>query len=431
MKNFVKKCCCIFASTLLSTNLMVSNVAAKIIDASIEVHQITDTTLSPSSTLQCTIKDPYHVLTQEKRNFLEQVFYSTFEDIWNKYGYPSKSPPPVTFVIDDNFVPTDFIGSEYGDGFIAFKKSVFLNTDENTKDSIIHELTHIAQDYRNVKTFSWITEGIADCLTAKYSPHKSLAIPTQYTGGELYDGYLTTAGFLTWLDRQYPNSIMKLHRMMQQGIIEYQSFQEMTGKTLSDLWKEYSGKPLPSIEDYYLSQSQSNTANFIKLGDYYFYGYASKPDYEKALTYYQKAADNNDFYALTRVADIYSTYSAEPDFHKAYTLYKKVADSKTFYSAYACNTLGRLIQNNMIKNIDPSNAAFYFKQAIVIEENMSLISVQSAYAMEQLGDICYRANDPDAVNWYRKAVDYGSDYARMILECYIPSNKEQRSVVAW
>lgn len=70
MKNFVKKCCCIFASTLLSTNLMVSNVAAKIIDASIEVHQITDTTLSPSSTSQCTIKDPLSCFnTREKKFF--------------------------------------------------------------------------------------------------------------------------------------------------------------------------------------------------------------------------------------------------------------------------------------------------------------------------------------------------------------------------
>lgn len=395
---------------------MITITSAETIKASIKVNS---TTYSVPYNLQCTINDPDNILTPESKSFLEQVFYSTFGDIWHKYGYTSKEPPVITFLINDKYVPSGYIGSELGNGLIAFKASVFQNIDANTEDSIIHELTHIAQEYKNVKSFGWLTEGIADYITAEYSPHKM--IPSRYAGGELYDGYSITAGFLMWMERQYPNSIMQLHRIMQKGEISYESFQTLTGKTLTVLWKEYSGKDLSSIEDYLLSQTK--ISDFMKLGDYYFYGQETKPDFEKALRYYQRAADNNDFNALTRIADIYATYLDKPDYYKAYIIYKRVVDSKTFYSAYASNIIGRFIQNGLLKEIDPSQAEFYYKQAIAIEEEQGVVSNQSSYAMEQLGDLYCKKNDPAAKIWYQKAVAHGSDYAKMMLEYYIASNK--------
>ncbi|MCI9354220.1 MAG: hypothetical protein HFE58_05350 [Firmicutes bacterium] len=409
MKKLIKKCCYIFVSAFLSTNTMLSIVSAKTI-------QENNTTYSIPYNIQCIIKDHNNILTQENKDFLEQVFYNTFDDIWYKYGYSSKEPPIVTFLINDKFVSKDFVGSELGNGLIALKESVFQNVDGNTENTIIHELTHIAQEYKNVNSFSWLTEGIAEYITAEYSPHKLL--PQYYDGGELYDGYTTTAGFLKWLEKQYPNSIMTLHHSMQKGTIRYESFQELTGKTLTALWREYSGKELPYMESYLLSQYK--TSDFVKLGDYYFYGYESKPDFAKALNYYQKAAYHNDFNALTRVADIYATYLNEPDYHKAYTIYKRVIDSKTFYSAYASNTVGRMIQNGLLEGIDTSQSEFYYKQAIAIEEEQGINSNQSYYAMEQLGDFYCSKKDPVAKIWYQKAVERGSDYAKMMLECYIP-----------
>lgn len=421
MKRKIKKCCCLLISVFLSTSTMLSTVAAETIHISIERNKTTNIVLATPYSLQCIIKDPNNVLTQEKKDFLQQVFYSVFADIWHKYGYSSQEPPTVTFLIDDRFVPTDCIGSELGNGLIALKASVFSNINESTKDTIIHELTHIAQEYKNVNSFSWLTEGIADYLTAEYSPHKLL--PSQYADGELYDGYTTAAGFLMWLERQYPNSIMRLHRIIQKGTISYESFQTLTGKTLPTLWKEYAGKELPSMENYLLSCSK--TSDFIKLGDYYFYGYEGKPNIEEALKYYQKAAEKNDFTALTRVADIYFSYLDKPDYQKAYDMYKRVIDSQTFYSAYASNAVGRLIQNGLIEGIDPSQSEFYFKQAISLEEKQGVASSQSSYAMEQLGDLCYRVNDPTAVVWYQKAVEYGSDHAKRMLQYMIPSNKNE------
>ena len=109
MKKLIKKCCYIFVSAFLSTNTMLSIVSAKTI-------QENNTTYSIPYNIQCIIKDHNNILTQENKDFLEQVFYNTFDDIWYKYGYSSKEPPIVTFLINDKFVSKDFVGSELGNG---------------------------------------------------------------------------------------------------------------------------------------------------------------------------------------------------------------------------------------------------------------------------------------------------------------------------
>ncbi len=365
MKQFIKKCCCIYISALFSINTLILAYAQPFYENS----------YVNSYDTQCMIKDDKNILDQNQKNFIKKVFDENFDNIWEKYGHQQK-PSIITFIIDSELVPETASGAELGNGQIAFKENAFSNITEYSKDLIIHELAHTAQEYHNTTLFHWLTEGLADYIASEYSTHKLSLIPKQYTKGELYDGYLTTAGFLIWLDKKYTGSVMELHHIMQQGNIEYQSFQNITGKTLDDLWKEYSGKTLLSIEKYYSNIIENTEYSEYKrqeataaLGDYYYY----KCKDPKAITYYEKVKDFGGVKLV--LAYIYLEGKIVPkDVQKAYHYYLDITKNK----------------------------------------NLPEKLIQHAYA--KIGDIYYyEYKDPKAITWYQKAENYGNGGVKLVL----------------
>lgn len=106
---------------------------------------------------------------------------------------------------------------------------------------VIHELTHVVQSYpRSRRTPGWLVEGIADYIRYwKYEPE----IPQRKINAErasYRDGYSTTGSFLAWLVRKYDRRIvMRLDAALRARDYRPELFNEITGKNLDDLWKEF------------------------------------------------------------------------------------------------------------------------------------------------------------------------------------------------
>lgn len=333
--------------------------------------------ISFSDTPECIIKDDYAILSEEQKQYIEQVFDNYFSEIWSKYGY-DVAMPVVTFLIGSDIIDDNTSGITFENNTIILKDDIFDYSEEVVESVIIHELVHIAQDYYNIHCFFWICEGIAEYITAQYSDYEYSLIPSQYTEGELYDGYEVTAGFLTWLENQKMESIvMQLHRLCQQGNMEYTTFETITGQSLSDLWEEYSGQQLPSMEQYLLN---SPNKDYFRIANYYYFGYDNEVDYQKAWEYYQKTIEDND---------------------------------ENSASAYVM--LASMIQNRFIENVDIQQAIDYYKKAIDFEQQNDIITSKTPIAMAKIGDIYLEREDIQATIWYEKAAEMGSIYAKNTL----------------
>lgn len=369
IKNFTKRIVSIGVAIVLS----MSNV-------------MTVSAQSGNNNVQCTIKDEKKVLNSQQEEFIQKVFEENFLKMWEKYGYQNQAPN-ITFIMDSSLVPGGYSGSEIGDGKIAFVENSFSNINEYSEGLIIHEMSHVVQEYQNVKTFDWLSEGLADYISSEYSEQKLSLIPTQYTQGELYDGYLTTAGFLKWMEKGYPGSVMKLHRTMQQGAIEYETFSDLTGKTLVDLWKEYSGKSLISIEQYLLNIAEASDYPEYKkrnalerLGKMYMSGEVVPKDLEKALFYFAKVVENENLpeeqkkYAMAKIGDIYY----ECNDPQAVTWYEK---AENYGDGGVKLVLGNIYLEGKIVQKDIQKAHSYFWDII---QSADTKEEYKKYAMDAL-----------------------------------------------
>ena len=330
-----------------------------------------------TDTPECIIKDDYAILSEEQKQYIEQIFNNYFSDIWYKYGYDT-AMPVVTFLMGSDVINDNTSGMAFGNNTIALREDIFEYSEEEVKNVILHELVHIAQDYYSIHCFFWLCEGMAEYITAEYSNYERSLIPTEYIGGELYDGYEVAAGFLMWLENQKKEGIvMKLHRLCQQGNMEYQAFETLTGQSLSDLWKEYSGHDLPSMEEYLLNCSDEN---YFRIANYYYFGYDNEVNYQKAWEYYQKAIEQNDGNA----ADAYIM-------------------------------LADMVQNHSIENTEIQQAIDYYEKVIDFEKQNDIITSKTPLALVRLGDIYLEKEDIQAITWYEKAAEMGSVYAKSML----------------
>lgn len=420
MRKLIKKIFCIGFASVLS----IGNIITVSAQSNNQTQQIA------SNSVQCTIKDEKKVLNNQQKEFIEKVFKENFPQMWEKYGYQNQAPD-ITFIMDSKLVPAGYSGVEIGDGKIAFVENSFSNINEYSEGFIIHEMSHVVQGYQSVKSFDWLTEGLADYISSEYCDQKLSLIPIQYAQGELYDGYLTTAGFLKWMETGYPGSVMNLHRIMQKGEIEYKTFSDLTGKTLADLWMEYSGKSLPSIEQYLLNIAETPDSPEYKkrnalerLGILYMRGEVVPKDLEKAYSYFIKIVENKNLpeeqkkHAMARIGDIYN----EQKDPQAIIWYEKAQDYGGVKLA-----LGHIYLAGELTEKDPQKAFTYFLD-IVNNEYLSQSLKEQAAA--KLGDICYyEYNDPTAVLWYEKAENYGNGGVKLVLgKIYLEGKIVQKDI---
>ena len=110
----------------------------------------------------------------------------------------------------------------------------------NDRGAVVHELVHIAQQYRSRRNPSWLVEGIADYIRwFKYEPKNKRPRPNP-NRAKYTDSYQTTGAFLEWCAANKDHEIaVKLNAAMRQGRYSPELWKEYTGQTVDELWGEY------------------------------------------------------------------------------------------------------------------------------------------------------------------------------------------------
>lgn len=114
------------------------------------------------------------------------------------------------------------------------------NLDGEAVGAVVHELVHVAQQYRGRGNPGWLVEGVADYIRwFKFEPTPAGTRPnparSKYT-----DSYRITAGFLNYITEKVDKDIvMKMNAAMRHGRYNADLWKEYTGKTVDELWADY------------------------------------------------------------------------------------------------------------------------------------------------------------------------------------------------
>ncbi len=118
-------------------------------------------------------------------------------------------------------------------------------------DVVTHEGMHVVQDYKESVGPLWLTEGIADYVRYQFGVNNEAAkwsLPDFKAGQNYTNSYRITARFLLWIEKKYKKGFVKeADQQLRAHTFNQTIWQQQTGKTLDELWKEYSENPaLPS-----------------------------------------------------------------------------------------------------------------------------------------------------------------------------------------
>ncbi len=116
---------------------------------------------------------------------------------------------------------------------------------------VIHELMHVVQAYPPSREGGWLIEGIADYVRYwVYEPEKKQRFALDEKSS-YKQGYGVAAAFLAWLERvKSPGIVMKLHTALRTRKYKPALFQELTERSLDDLWTEFvaAGGKVPDLK---------------------------------------------------------------------------------------------------------------------------------------------------------------------------------------
>lgn len=175
---------------------------------------------------------------------LQQRMINTFYKVYPELAkaYNPNTLKEVTMVID-----TAYKGVAETDNGKVTISSAWMHKHPEDIDVITHEVMHIVQDYGESVGPGWLTEGIADYARYKFginNPAAKWALP-DYKPTQNYDNaYRITARFLAWIEAKVKPSIVKaLDAQLRQHTYTDNSWNQLTGKTVDELWKTYSQNP--------------------------------------------------------------------------------------------------------------------------------------------------------------------------------------------
>lgn len=113
---------------------------------------------------------------------------------------------------------------------------------------MVHELTHVIQQYRGPNTPGWLTEGIADYIRWwRYEPELHATTgrtKIDFSKAKYTDAYRTTGKWLAWTSRKYDMRLVPcLDKALRSGEDPMPVFKRLTGKTADELWEEFAKNP--------------------------------------------------------------------------------------------------------------------------------------------------------------------------------------------
>ena len=150
------------------------------------------------------------------------------------------SHPLTTPIVRLKFEPMKGVAHATNDG-IHISAEWVTKKAPNDYGMVVHELTHIVQDYKG-KGEGWLTEGIADyirhALFEKDIDQLKLRIDPNKSSYK--QAYTTAAAFLRWLEVTKDKAIVhKLNAANHDGSYKRELFQQYCGADVDALWKEF------------------------------------------------------------------------------------------------------------------------------------------------------------------------------------------------
>ncbi len=114
--------------------------------------------------------------------------------------------------------------------------------------SLVHEMVHVVQQYRNAAVPGWLVEGMADYIRwFKYEPqsHGADLVWMRQQGKSFSphydDSYRVTANFLSWVVKNYDADIVgQMNAAMREDKYKEGLWKTYTGKTAVQLGEEWS-----------------------------------------------------------------------------------------------------------------------------------------------------------------------------------------------
>jgi hypothetical protein len=170
---------------------------------------------------------------------LVKTFYTVYPELAKAYN--KNTLKEVTMVIDTTY--DGVAATDNGRVVINYK---WLHKHPEDIDVVTHEVMHIVQDYKGYGP-GWLTEGIADYARYKFGVNNDAAgwkLP-DYKSTQNYDNaYRITARFLVWIEAKVKPGIVKtLDKQMRDHTLTDDTWKTLTGKTVDELWKDYSQNP--------------------------------------------------------------------------------------------------------------------------------------------------------------------------------------------
>jgi hypothetical protein len=133
------------------------------------------------------------------------------------------------------------------DNVIRFQPKWFTQHPKDI-DVVTHEAMHIVQHYQaNNYQPRWLSEGIADYVRQLYglsNKASGWSMPPVMSGMNYQYGYRIAARFLFWIAQYKDKDFVKeVDRSMRENKYTTSIWKQRTGKTLDELWQEYTTKP--------------------------------------------------------------------------------------------------------------------------------------------------------------------------------------------
>jgi Peptidase of plants and bacteria len=156
--------------------------------------------------------------------------------------FNEKSTHDVLFVVDTAYKAV----AEASGNRILFSAG-YMKAHPTDIDVVTHETMHIVQGYGYSAGPVWLTEGIADYVRYKYGVDNvgsKWSLPDYNAKQSYKNSYRITARFFAWLEQNVKSGLIAaLDQQLRAHQYTEESWTALTGKTLDQLWEDYSKEP--------------------------------------------------------------------------------------------------------------------------------------------------------------------------------------------
>jgi hypothetical protein len=171
---------------------------------------------------------------------MEDAFFKVYPEeakVFNK-----KTIKRVVFMIDPEYKG---VAATSGN-VVHFNPAWMLRTPTDI-DVVTHEVMHIVQEYGYSAGPVWLTEGIADYARYKFGVDNAGAkwsMPEYKPTQHYTNSYRVTARFFVWMEQKVkPGVVVGLDSRLRAHTYTDDTWKELTGKTLDELWALYAANP--------------------------------------------------------------------------------------------------------------------------------------------------------------------------------------------